>query len=162
MPFIFSGKFSVFIFFNTAFPNSFLLSFWNFNWTCNTGPSHSIIILFQVHDLCFIFSHPIIFLCGSLGNFFTFYGGNTTLAWRQWGRIDVFRVKADTQRADRRRQWHPTPVLLPGKSHGWRSLAGYSPQGRKKSDMTERLHTHTQFIDIQFNSCAQLCLTLPL
>ena len=29
-----------------------------------------------------------------------------------------------------RRQWHPTPVLLPGKSHGWRSLAGYSPWGR--------------------------------
>ena len=30
----------------------------------------------------------------------------------------------------RRRQWHPTPVLLPGKSHGWRSLEGYSPWGR--------------------------------
>ena len=27
----------------------------------------------------------------------------------------------------RRRQWHPTPVLLPRKSHGWRSLVGYSP-----------------------------------
>ena len=39
-----------------------------------------------------------------------------------------------------RRQWHPTPVLLPGKSHGWRSLLGYSPWGRKESDMTERLH----------------------
>ena len=29
-----------------------------------------------------------------------------------------------------RRQWHPTPVLLPGKSHGWRSLEGWSPWGR--------------------------------
>ena len=29
----------------------------------------------------------------------------------------------------RRRQWHPTPVLLPGKSHGWRSLVGCSPWG---------------------------------
>ena len=29
-----------------------------------------------------------------------------------------------------RRQWHPTLVLLPGKSHGWRSLVGYSPWGR--------------------------------
>ena len=38
-----------------------------------------------------------------------------------------------------RRQWHPTPVLLPGKSHGWRSLVGCSPWGRKESDMTERL-----------------------
>ena len=34
----------------------------------------------------------------------------------------------------RRRQWHPTPVLLPGESHGQRSLVGYSPQGRKESD----------------------------
>ena len=42
----------------------------------------------------------------------------------------------------RRRQWHPTPVLLPGKSHGWRSLVGYSPWGCKESDTTERLHFH--------------------
>ena len=40
----------------------------------------------------------------------------------------------------RRRQWQPTPVLLPGKSHGWRSLVGYSPSGCKESDTTERLH----------------------
>ena len=38
-----------------------------------------------------------------------------------------------------RRRWHPTPVLLPGKSHGWRSLVGCSPWDRKESDMTERL-----------------------
>ena len=37
----------------------------------------------------------------------------------------------------RRRRWHPIPVLLPGKSHGWRSLVGYSPWGHKESDMTE-------------------------
>ena len=41
-----------------------------------------------------------------------------------------------------RRLWHPTPVLLPGKSHGWRSLVGCSPWGREESDMTERLHLH--------------------
>ena len=41
-----------------------------------------------------------------------------------------------------RRQWHPTPVLLPGKSHGWRSLQGWSPWGRWGSDTTERLHFH--------------------
>ena len=33
-----------------------------------------------------------------------------------------------------RQQWHPTPALLPGKSHGWRSLVGCSPWGRKKMD----------------------------
>ena len=39
-----------------------------------------------------------------------------------------------------RRKWQPTPVFLPGESHGWRSLVGYSPWGRKESDTTERLH----------------------
>ena len=39
-----------------------------------------------------------------------------------------------------RSKWQPTPVFLPGKSHGWRSLVGPSPWGRKESDMTERLH----------------------
>ena len=42
-----------------------------------------------------------------------------------------------------RRRWHPTPVLLPGKSHGRKSLVGYSPWGRKDSDTTEQLHSLT-------------------
>ena len=41
-----------------------------------------------------------------------------------------------------RRQWHPNPVLLPGKSHGWRSLVGCSPWGHEGSDMTEQLYFH--------------------
>ena len=41
-----------------------------------------------------------------------------------------------------RRQWQPTPGLLPGKPHGRRSLVGCSPWGRKESDMTEWLHFH--------------------
>ena len=42
----------------------------------------------------------------------------------------------------RQRQWHPIPVLLPGKSHGQRSLVGCSPWGPQESDTTERLHFH--------------------
>ena len=42
----------------------------------------------------------------------------------------------------RRRQWHPTPILLPRKSHGRRSLVGCSPLGCWGSDMTEQLHFH--------------------
>ena len=42
----------------------------------------------------------------------------------------------------RRRRWHSTPVLLPGKSHGQRSLVGRSPWGRWESDTTEQLHYH--------------------
>ena len=45
-----------------------------------------------------------------------------------------------TNRWSWRREWPPTPVLLPGKSHGLRSLVGYSPWGRKESDTTEQLH----------------------
>ena len=41
-----------------------------------------------------------------------------------------------------RRQWHPTPVLLPGKSHGRRSLVRCSSWGLEESDTTERLHFH--------------------
>ena len=43
-----------------------------------------------------------------------------------------------------RRKWQPTPVLLPGKFHGWRSLVGYSPWGRKESDTTEPLQSQCQ------------------
>ena len=45
----------------------------------------------------------------------------------------------------RRRNWQPTPVLLPEKFHGRRTLIGYSLWGRKESDRTERLHFHFQF-----------------
>ena len=55
--------------------------------------------------------------------------------WKSWY-LDIGSILS------RRRQWHPTPVLLPGKSHGWRSLVGCSPWGREESDMTERLHFH--------------------
>ena len=43
-----------------------------------------------------------------------------------------------------RRKWQPTPLFLPGESHGQRSLAVYSPWGHKESDTTEATqHTHT-------------------
>ena len=41
-----------------------------------------------------------------------------------------------------RKRWHRTPALLPGKSHGWKSLVGCSPWGREESDTTKRLHFH--------------------
>ena len=50
--------------------------------------------------------------------------------------------KADITLMPWRRQRHPTPVPLPGKSHGWRSLVGCSPWGLEESDMTEQLHSH--------------------
>ena len=49
---------------------------------------------------------------------------------------------AQSSSSSQRRQWHPPPVLLPGKSHGWRSLVGCSPWGHTESNTTERLHFH--------------------
>ena len=48
-----------------------------------------------------------------------------------------------------RRQWHPTPVLLSGKSHGRRSLVGCSPWGCYESDTTERFHFHFHALEKQ-------------
>ena len=42
-----------------------------------------------------------------------------------------------------RKAWQPTPVFLPGESHGQRSLEGYGPWGHKELETTERLSTHT-------------------
>ena len=55
-----------------------------------------------------------------------------------------------------RRKWQPTLVFLPGESHGQRSLVGYSPQGRKESDTTERLHLKLTVLVVL------LCLLTPL
>ena len=51
-----------------------------------------------------------------------------------------------------RRKWQPTPVFLPGESHGRRSLVGYSPRGHKESDTTETLHFHPS-AEKTFRSC---------
>ena len=50
---------------------------------------------------------------------------------------------AATPRIPWSKKWQPTPILLPGKFHGQRSLASYSHWGGKESDTTERAHTHT-------------------
>ena len=59
-----------------------------------------------------------------------------------------------------RRQWHPTPVLLPGKSHGQRSLVGCSPWGRWWSDTTEQLHFHFPLLCIEGNGNPLQCSCL--
>ena len=67
--------------------------------------------------------------------------------WKYWSMAPTFSYKINSGDLKYsmwlwRRQWHPTPVLLPGKSHGWRSLVGCSPWGCKESDTTEQLHFH--------------------
>ena len=54
-----------------------------------------------------------------------------------------------------RREWQPTPVFLPGESHGQRSLAGYSPWGRQESAMTE--HASTSLLSGETKHDRNLC-----
>ena len=49
-----------------------------------------------------------------------------------------------------KRAWQPTPVFLPGESHGQRSLAGYSPLGHKESDLTEWAHVHVNTYSVSW------------
>ena len=63
-----------------------------------------------------------------------------------------------------RRQWHPTPVLLPGKSHGWRSLVDCSPWGLEELSTTEWLHFHFSLSCIEEGNGSPLqcsCLENP-
>ena len=48
-----------------------------------------------------------------------------------------------------RKKWQPTPVLLPGKSQGQRSRAGYSPRGHKESDTAEHTGVHAHMLNLQ-------------
>ena len=56
-----------------------------------------------------------------------------------------------------RRNWQPTPVFLPGESHGQRSLVGYSPWGHKKLDTTEQLTLGTHLMEVQQPVFANIC-----
>ena len=74
-------------------------------------------------DSCFsFFSFYISFLLQEMPDYILLITTVVPCCWRRW--------------------WHPTPVLLPGKTHGQRILVGCSPWGRKESDTTERLHFH--------------------
>ena len=63
----------------------------------------------------------------------------TRSAWSMWF---IFVKKSSSKPDKRRRQWHPTPVFLPRKSYGWRSLESCSPWGHWGLDTTGWLHFH--------------------
>ena len=63
--------------------------------------------------------------------------------WKQCQTLFLGAPKSLQMVTEARRQWHPTPVLLPGKSHGWRSLVGYSPQDHKDHKESDKTFTCT-------------------
>ena len=58
------------------------------------------------------------------------------------------------------RKWQPTPVFLPGESHGWGSLVGYSARGRTELDTTERLHSE-RFMPASPHGSQDHCIKCP-
>ena len=70
-------------------------------------------------------------------------GKESTCLWRRYKRhsLDPWVWKIPW-----RRKWQPTPVLLPGKSHGERSMAGYSPWGYKELDRLKQLSTYSYLL----------------
>ena len=104
------------------------------------SPSPSLSAVFSVSCLVMKFFQPVLTPSQScLARFGYHYLGSICLQWGRPG-LDPWVGKIPW-----RRQWQHTPELLPGKSHGWRSLVGYNPWGRKESDMTERLQFHFHF-----------------
>ncbi len=69
-----------------------------------------------------------------------FPGGSVVKTLLAMQEPQAMRVRSLGWKIHWRRKWQPTPVFLPGESHGQRSLVGYSPWGHKELDMTERLH----------------------
>ena len=78
----------------------------------------------------FFFSHPL--WSSVVKNPPANVGDTGNLSWIPW----VMKIPW-------RKKWQPTPVFLPGKSHGERSMVGYSPWGHKESNTTQQLSTYT-------------------
>ena len=76
---------------------------------------------------------------------------NPPAMWETW-------VRALGREDPLEKEMQPTPVFLPGKPHGRRTLVGYSPWGLKESNTTERLHFHFQIIQCLISDCNEIKL----
>ena len=122
-----------------------------------TGPHQEMMQHDPIRELgwgsvpCVLWSHLFYSVKISLRLFFFFFGG--IVDW--WLRQLRICLQCGRPRFDPwlgkipwRRKWQPTPVSLPGESHGQRSLAGYSPWSRKKSDTAEQLTHFRSWISV--------------
>ena len=115
---------------------------WNYWWYVKAWPYHFIFIFFFVPCFYFFF---LLHFCALHTHCLEFYFDFSIRLFKIVAlgiTLYIHNLLQCTSVEIWRRQWHPTPVLLPGKSHGWGSLVGCSPWGRWESNLTERLHFH--------------------
>ena len=140
--------------------SSFYEQYWTFFFFFLFSSSHTYqnLLWVELFSFNFIFSFIILVLLKESSQYVVIYGPVQP---------SLRRVLCDLLMCTlpvRRRQWHPTPVLLPGKFHGRRSLVGCSPWGRYQSDATERLHFHFSLSCIgegNGNPLQSSCLRIP-
>ena len=122
------------------------------NHSCQKTPKEHILICAsfcpfkECLSLVSLFIYNFILLFRLLSLSFVFPLSSCLPWWLRWVSVCLQcgrpRFNPWVRKIPWRRKWHPIPVLLPGKSHGRRSLVGCNPWGHYKSDMTERLHFH--------------------
>ena len=146
------------------FKSPFLLKHSHFIWPllfCDPYPSNllKIILKSYVYIICFIVTESI--LVGGRDHTFPFQFSASSSVLGTWyilnknllidlvaqmvkhlSTMQETGVQSLGWEDPLERKWQPTPVLLPGKPHGQRSLVGYSPWSRKESDTTELFHFH--------------------
>ena len=107
---------------------------------CTGLPNTYYIYIYLIYLHLFIYeiSYQVTF---HADKFYNRHNTNLTFSKSKYNKTILINITASKDMFQRR-QWHPTPALLPGKSHGLRSSVGCSPWGRYESDMTERLHFH--------------------
>ena len=117
-----------------VFPKESVLRIrWPKYWSCsfNISPSNEYSGLISFRFDWF----DLLAVQGTLKSLLQHYNSKTSLVAQTVKRLPAMRetwVRSLVQEDSWRRKWQPTPVSLPGESHGWRSLIGYSPQGSKR------------------------------
>ena len=109
------------------------------HWQFHTVPSTYILIYDYVIETSYILYNYAIFAMD-------FPGGLVVESNWQCRRRRQLGFSPQVGKIPWRRKWHPTPVFLPGESHGQRSLAGYRPWGHKESDTAEHEHKTAIFV----------------
>ena len=106
------------------------------------GTTYTLVIIFSIYLQQVCPNLPILRTCQSVAS------RDTSLSSPGNGAVEHINELDLSSERNWKRQWHPTPVLLPGKSRGRRSLVGCSPWGLEESDTTERLHFHFSLLCI--------------